>query len=133
MQRDDSKSFKKHNILMKTVFILLTALFVSCHCDGQSSGNTNVPTYFVQCLFEIELQEDVDQLQDALRLSPFLEMVRLDWHSQRALLFTNGIENISFDDVRSWFMQYSETVRCINIGVKNIDVMEKFPFTNCEN
>ncbi|MGY8926073.1 MAG: hypothetical protein ACKVJC_02130 [Flavobacteriales bacterium] len=46
---------------------------------------------------------------------------------------TKNLSEISKNEVLAWFEEYSETVSCVQIGVKGIDKIEPYPFTNCDD
>lgn len=110
-------------------YLLIFFLFVTLQVKGQNQSST---TLFAQCLFEISSPSDLDSLQNEIRNLPFTTIVRLDAHSQRAFILTKGIEELSEEELRSWFGNYSSTVRCVQIGVKGVDEIKRYPFKDCE-
>ncbi|MDA9881477.1 hypothetical protein N9C33_01640 [Crocinitomicaceae bacterium] len=97
----------------------------------QSRSDTRL---FAQCMFSIPSQSILDELTvEFYNTHPEIEMVRFDMHTQRALLITTGISNLSEADFTSWFGKYSATIHCVQIGVYGIDKIDPYPFTNCNN
>ena len=89
---------------------------------------------FAQCMFSITDQTQMDALTvEFYNNHPEVEMVRFDMNTQRALVMTVGISDLTVDDFKSWFGPYSSTVSCVQIGVRGVDVMAQYPFTNCQN
>lgn len=96
-------------------------------------NNSEETTLFAQCHFTISDRESLELLQQDLKMSPFIQMARLDWHTQRALILTTGIVQLTEEDFKSWFGEYAESVRCIQIGVYGIDSINPYPFQNCQD
>jgi hypothetical protein len=119
---------------MKLIVSLAMLLLIGTASAQSQSANqqTNV-RLFAQCMFTISDQAEMEQLSNDLKNSPYTEMVRLDWHTQRALIITQGLNTLSIDDFKSWFAEYESTVHCVQIGVYGVDVMDPYPFTNCQN
>ncbi|MGB0914823.1 MAG: hypothetical protein ACPGVI_02075 [Crocinitomicaceae bacterium] len=117
---------------MKLLITLLTVL-----CIGSSYAQTQGQTYtntrlFAQCMFDISDKNQMLDLQTEIRNNPNIEMVRLDYNTQRALIITANLEELSELDFVSWFGTHSSTVYCVQIGVYGVDVMNPYPFTNCQ-
>ncbi len=109
-------------------FILLFITLSFSYSFSQNQTNTSL---FAQCLFTIETQQELDRLQNELYLShPNIEMVRLDIHTQRSLFIINT-DTLTEDEFKSWFGEFESTVKCIQIGVYGVDVMNTYPFSNC--
>ena len=87
---------------------------------------------FAQCMFDIPNQSVIQELQNEMYDNPNIEMVRLDYHTQRALIITANIEELTKKDFISWFGEYASTVSCIQIGVYGVDIMQPYPFINCK-
>lgn len=111
---------------MKYLFIIL--LFIGFNAKSQESSTT----LFAQCLFEIENISDLEALQSEIREMPITTIVRLDAHSQRAFIMTTGVESLTEEEFSSWFGEHASSVRCIQIGVKGVDEIKKYPFEDCE-
>ncbi len=71
-------------------------------------------------------------LQSEMYYNPNIEMVRLDYNTQRALVIACNMEELSLEDFISWPSEYGATTYCVQIGVYGIDVMNTYPFTNCQ-
>ena len=113
---------------MKTI---LTSLFLVVMTI--SFGQTQqTPTLFAQCMFDIQDQQEMQTLETELKMHPYTNIVRLDWHTQRAFVLTMGLNDLTEEDFRSWFGDYGESLTCIQIGVHGIDVVNPYPFENCE-
>ena len=117
---------------MKLLLSLLI-LFSSFSVFGQQQNPPTDTRLFAQCLFSISTQAELDALTyDLYATNPNIEMVRLDLNTQRALVITANIEELSEQEFTSWFSEHSSTVSCIQIGVYGIDTMNPYPFTNCQ-
>lgn len=120
---------------MKLILSLtfMFALGVSIAQTQQPSTSQQQPAQlFAQCMFDIPTQAELDQLTfDIYTNHPDVEMVRLDLNTQRAFVITTGDQPLSESDFISWFNQYSSTVNCVQVGVRGVDTMNPYPFTNC--
>jgi hypothetical protein len=115
---------------MKKVFFILLVVFGSMNAFSQ--GNVSEVTLFGQCMIEIENPEEMRALEVEMRTNPYLKVVRLDYTSQRAFILTKGIDALTEENFISWFNQYSDKVRCVQIGVHGIDIVKPYPFEGCE-
>lgn len=98
---------------------------------GQQGSGTNDYKLFAQATFVIPTEQDMLALEADIRQHPNVIMVRLDFNTQRVLLYTKDISSLSENDFRSWFGTYATTLQCVQIGVNGIDTMNHFPFQNC--
>lgn len=115
---------------MKKVFFVFLVVFASFNAFSQT--NVSEVTLFGQCMIDIENQEEMRTLEAEMRTNPYLKVVRLDYNTQRAFVLTKGIDALTEENFTSWFNQYSDKVRCIQIGVHGIDVVKPYPFEGCE-
>lgn len=113
---------------MKLIFTCLLSLMTF-----MSYGQTTQNQLFAQCLFEISDRAEMESIEASIRQNPNVQMVRLDWETQRAFIITQNISTLSESDFSSWFESYGSTVHCIQIGVYGVDPMEQYPFTNCQD
>ena len=90
------------------------------------------PVLFVQCVFTIQDESELRNVEAEIRQHPSVKIVRLDQNTQRAFILTKDIQQLSEQELRSWFSEYSESVKCIQIGVYGIDKIDQYPFENCE-
>lgn len=109
--------------------LLLAFLLIGFQAISQESSTT----YFAQCLFEIPNDSDRIELENQIKEIPFTKIVRLDQHSSRAFIIVDGLENFSEEDLRTWFGDYGQSITCIQIGVRGVDPINPYPFTNCDN
>lgn len=72
-------------------------------------------------------------LEEQIRLNPYTNVVRLDWHTQRAFILTTGIDQLEENELRSWFGSYGAELTCIQIGTHGVDTVNPYPFTNCQD
>lgn len=84
--------------------------------------------FFAQGLFLIENKEHLLELESKIRQKPEIYLVRMDPYSQRFLILTQDISSLSEVTLKSWFGEYAETLKCLQIGEKGVDVMNSFPF-----
>lgn len=115
-------------------YLLSILLLGNVYCSfGQQVPEPTETRLFAQCMFSISTQAELDALTYDMYLNhPDIEMVRLDLNTQRALVITANLTELSEDDFRSWFGEHSPTVGCIQIGVYGVDPMNPYPFTNCQ-
>jgi len=114
---------------------ILLGILLTCSLSFAFGQQQNEPTdtrLFAQCLFSISTQAELDALTNDMYGNPNIEAVRLDLNTQRALVITANLTSLSESDFQSWFGTYSSTISCIQIGVYGVDVMEQYPFTNCQ-
>ena len=116
---------------LRILFFIVCFTFMNGNIAFSQSETQTV--LFAQCHFSIDNQEDMLILQDNIRLNPNAGLVRLDFNTQRAFILTKGIESLTKDELTSWFENFSETLSCVQIGIKGIDQIAKYPFVNCEN
>ena len=112
---------------MKILFSLLFICFV-----GTASAQ-ETPNLFAQCLFTVETEEEMLELENELRELEYTTLVRLDWNTQRAFILIENLDQLTEENFMSWFGEYSETITCIQIGVHGMEEIHSYPFTNCEN
>jgi hypothetical protein len=71
-------------------------------------------------------------LETEMRSNPYIKIVRLDYNTQRSFILTKNLDELSTENFISWFNEYSDKVRCIQIGRQGIDAVKPFPFEGCE-
>lgn len=98
-----------------------------------SQTQPTTTTLFAQCMFDIQDQQEILDLEEQIRLHPNANVVRLDWHTQRAFILTMGIDTLTEQEFRSWFGSEGNDLTCIQIGVHGVDTVEPYPFTNCQD
>ena len=118
---------------MKLLVTLTMVLLVGTSFSQTQSAEYTDTRLFAQCMFSIETQAEMDALTNEMYNNPNIEMVRLDMNTQRALIITANLEELSEEELISWFGEYSSTIYCVNVGVYGVDEMWKYPFTNCQN
>ncbi len=111
-------------------FLFITFLFCTAGFGYAQQGNS---TYFGQCMIDIESNDELAQLEATMRQNPYLKVVRLDAFTKRAFILTNAIEGLTVEQFSSWFNEYSDNVRCVQIGVHGVDMIKPYPFEGCEN
>lgn len=97
---------------------------------GQNESQT---VLFAQCHFSIPVLEDMLILEEDMSSHPNAKLIRLDFNTQRAFILTKGIEELTKDELASWFEEFNETISCVQIGIKGIDHIDKYPFENCDD
>lgn len=115
--------------LLVTMFAMM--LLSSSYAQTQANGQTNV-RLFAQCMISITDQSEMDALTNEMYNNPNIEMVRLDMNTQRALVITANLTQLTADEFKSWFGAYESSVYCVQIGVQGVDVMDPYPFSNCQ-
>ena len=107
-----------------TIFALVLANLLFAQQDD--------PILFAQCVFTIQNETELRNIEAEIRQHPSIKIVRLDQNTQRAFILTKDIEQLSQEELKSWFGEYSESVKCIQIGVYGIDNIDHYPFENCD-
>jgi hypothetical protein len=110
------------------IVCLLGLTFVS-----RAQNTTDEPKYFAQCMLNIEDETTFRDLEQSLRNNPYVSVVRLDWISKRAFLLTRDIASLSEEQFQSWMGIHANQAFCIQVGLYGTDVINPYPFTNCEN
>lgn len=117
---------------MKLIVTFFAVMLINMSFSQNATNNPTDTRLFAQCLFSISTQQELDALQNEMYNNPNIEMVRLDLNTQRALIITVNLQQLSSEELTSWFGNYESTVSCINIGVYGVDAMATYPFTNCQ-
>jgi hypothetical protein len=115
---------------MKKILLGLIILFGTLGAKAQVSNNE--VTLFAQCMIEISNESDMRTLEAEIRLNPYVKIARLDYNTQRAFILTKNIDQLSEVNFTSWFNQFSDNVRCIQIGTYGVDVVKPYPFEGCD-
>jgi hypothetical protein len=118
---------------MKKMSFLFVIMLLSTMSFGQQTNQPINVNLFAQCMFDIQDQQAMLDLEQEMRLNPNTDMVRLDFNTQRAFIITVDLQTLSENDFRSWFGAYASGVHCVQIGVRGVDVMDPYPFTNCQD
>lgn len=118
---------------MKMRTILFALCFIVINSAISYSQEETNTVLFAQCHFSITNATDMLILEENIKALPNSTLVRLDFNSQRAFILTKGIDSLTAMEFSSWFENYSETVSCVQIGIKGIDEIAKYPFENCNN
>lgn len=113
------------------LLISLSLVFVLSAFHSQSQQTTTPTTLFAQCMFDISDRDEMLALQTEMNANPYVEMVRLDHNTQRALIFTHDLTQLTEEEFATWFGAHSSTVYCVHIGVQGVDQMKRYPF-NCD-
>ena len=113
---------------MKNI-VLIGLFFIGLRVSAQT--NESQVNLFGQCMIEIATAEEMKTLELEMKSNPYIKVVRLDYNTQRALILTKGIDQLSEDQFSSWFSNYANKVRCIQIGRHGIDQVKPYPFEGC--
>jgi hypothetical protein len=116
---------------MKTLGLIFFLLLGATHLKAQSQPIQPI-TFFGQCMIEISTAEEMAQLQATMKENPYIKIVRLDYNTQRAFVLTQNLESLTEDNLVSWFNEYADKVRCVQVGLYGIDAMDPYPFKNCQ-
>jgi len=112
---------------MKLLLSLLMCVSLSVSFAQTQSTNT---VLFAQCMIDVE-EGQMRSLETDLRSNPYVKLVRLDNASKTMFLLTKNIDQLSEDDLKSWFGVFSSQASCVSIGVYGVDSMLDYPLTNC--
>ncbi|MFO0494696.1 MAG: hypothetical protein ACK50Y_04125 [Flavobacteriia bacterium] len=113
---------------MKNI-VLIGLFFIGLRVSAQT--NENQVSLFGQCMIEVATAEEMKTLETEMRSNPYIKVVRLDYNTQRAFILTKGIDQLTEDQFTSWFSNYANKVRCIQIGRHGIDLVKPYPFDGC--
>lgn len=112
------------------LFCTLFVLFVVFFSGAQVSEQKVI--LFAQSKFKIENQQELKLLETKLRENPYVKVARLDFNTQRSFILVKDLESLTEEQFMSWFEEYADTLKCIQIGVYGVDKIEPYPFKNCE-
>ena len=115
---------------MKNIFFGIFALLIS-FCGISQVENSEI-VLFAQSMIQVDNAEEMRALEIEMRSNPYIKIVRLDYNTQRSFILTKNLDELSEENFISWFNQYSDKVRCIQIGRQGIDVVKPYPFEGCE-
>jgi hypothetical protein len=116
---------------MKNLLLLLLIVFTTSTSFSQTTNN-NVH-FFGQCMVSsLENQELID-LEQHLKQNPYVQVVRVDLVSKRVFILTKDISSYTMNDFKSWLGEKENAATCIQVGLHGIDLVNPFPFTNCNN
>jgi hypothetical protein len=115
---------------MKNLLLGFFLLFITINAFSQTSNSETV--LFAQSMIQVDNPEEMLALETEMRANPYIKIVRLDYNTQRSFILTKNLDELSEDNFISWFNQYSDKVRCIQIGRHGIDAVKPFPFEGCE-
>tara|TARA_Y100000385_G_scaffold283241_1_gene339027 strand:- start:3112 stop:3456 length:345 start_codon:yes stop_codon:yes gene_type:complete len=114
---------------MKTLLTLTLMIALTAFVSHSQQTTTSL---FAQCMFDIQDQGEMQALQNEMNANPYVEMVRLDYHTQRALILTHDLSQLTEEEFKTWFGTHANTVYCVQIGVRGTDTMNPYPFQNCQ-
>ncbi len=112
---------------MKRLVLIVFGIILSAQLYGQQSESL----FFGQCLVEVQDQEAARQLESIMRENPSVRVVRIDYSTQRAFVLTNSIESLNEEQFVSWFSEYSDKTRCVQVGKHGVDLVKPYPFEDC--
>ena len=113
---------------MKNI-VLLGLILIGLRVSAQTKESQ--VSIFGQCMIEIATAEEMRKLETEMKSNPYIKIVRLDYNTQRAFVITKGIDQLSEDQFASWFSNYANKLRCIQIGRHGIDQIKPYPFEGC--
>ena len=119
---------------MKMKGILTAAIIGIFALTGRSQTSTvtnSEVTFFGQCLIEVLDLQEMKTLETEMRNNPYIKVCRLDYNTQRAFILTKSTETLTEEQFTSWFIGYSDKVRCVQVGVHGVDQVKPFPFVDC--
>jgi len=111
---------------------IMSFFFVRSQSSYNEKIENNKYVYFAQGLFSIP-ESEISSIEEHLRNLPFLKVVRLDQYSKRFFILTENVESVTEDDLRSWFLNYGDKLKIVQIGLHGYDIVESFPFANAEH
>nr|WP_294861422.1 hypothetical protein [uncultured Fluviicola sp.] len=114
--------------------LILGFIFVSVAFLGNTqttASQTSAPTFFAQCMVNLNDQNDLTTLENQLRSIPYVSVVRVDIPTHRLFLITKDISTFTTTEFVSWMGVYSSNYSCLQIGLHGVDPVNPYPFTNC--
>lgn len=127
LDRHTGKLYKMKQLLSAIILFSMHNLFSQVE-TGESEINL-----FAQGILQMESDQEMIDLEREMRMNPYVQVVRLDRASKRFFLLSVGLEELSEEDLRSWFGKFGDQVKCVQIGVQGVDAVSSFPFVNCPN
>jgi nitrate/TMAO reductase-like tetraheme cytochrome c subunit len=96
-----------------------------------TTNQTSSPTFFAQCMVNLNDPNDLTTLENQLRSIPYVSVVRVDIPTHRLFLITKNISTFTSTEFVSWMGTYSSSYSCLQIGLHGVDPVNPYPFTNC--
>ncbi|MDD2983295.1 MAG: hypothetical protein PHQ74_07900 [Crocinitomicaceae bacterium] len=115
--------------MFKSLFLLIFAFSTQIGF----SQSTQSPQFFAQCLVDITTTQQADELTLSLRSNPFVAVARVDWPTKRIFILTKDITSFTEVNFNSWLGTYASSASCIQVGLHGVDVVNPYPFINCNN
>lgn len=98
-----------------------------------SASQANAPSFFAQCMVNVDNQNELTLLENQLRAIPYVSVVRVDIPTHRLFLVTKDISTFTSTEFISWMGTYSTVYSCLQIGLHGVDPVNPYPFTNCSD
>lgn len=112
---------------MKTIITILVSLLCFNSLSQDSSSQL-----FAQGLYNIDGEEQILDVQSAIRDLPSVQVARLDIPTKRFFIIINKDE-LTEAELASWFSTTKDIISCVQIGVYGKDTINSYPFKNCQN
>ena len=111
---------------MKT---LLTAFLICLSCFANAQ---DLKQYFGQAVFHSDDKVLIKSVEEEIRNTENIWMVRIDPTNGNVLIFTTEISNWTTDDLSDLFGKYADKLGCLFVGVNRQDKIKTFPFKDCK-
>ena len=89
--------------------------------------------FFAQCMIDIQSPDEAQALTLILRENPYVAIARVDWPTKRVFILTKDITQFSETNFSSWLGEFAPAATCIQVGLHGVDVVNPYPFSNCNN
>lgn len=97
-----------------------------------SSNAQDLKQYFGQAVFHSEDKILIKTIEEEIRNTKNIWMVRIDPSNGNVLVFTNEISNWTVEDLSHLFGKYADKLGCLYVGVNRQDLIKPFPFKGCK-
>lgn len=115
-----------------TFCTLVSVLFFEQMCFSQNTQSATSSTFFIQCMINIDSDEQTVIIQNQLNSIPYVKVCRLDKKTKTAFIITKDIDIMNAEIVNSWFGEYNTKITCMYTGVYAVDKIQDFPLTICK-
>lgn len=115
------------NLILSFVFAAVSFLGFTQATTSQA----NPPAFFAQCMVDLNNPSELMTLENQLRSIPYVSVVRVDVPTHRLFLVTKDISTFTVTEFASWMGTYASSYSCLQIGLKGVDPINPYPFTNC--
>lgn len=120
--------------ILSGIFYFVFVLFMSFDSLGQSrQENSSTPVYFAEGYFEMNDEQNIDELKALVAANENVDQYRLDLEDHLFIVITKNVEEFDESMLMDWFGGYITDLHCTHIGVQGVDARNSYPYQNCQD